>query len=211
MRNKKNVMVLTVLAHLAMTVGGMEAMAIEEPSFVVLEKSGSFELRKYPPYLVAQTYVEGDFEEVGAEGFRRLADYIGGENRTKESIAMTAPVSQEAGSEKIAMTAPVGQQRREGRWRITFVMPSKYTKEALPRPIDQRITIKQEPSRLMAVIRYSGTWSREKYQAHEAKLIDWIDGQAWKRVGAPIWSRFNPPFMPWFLRRNEVWIPVEIE
>ena len=61
-------------------------MAIEEPSYNVLETEGYFELRKYSSYIVAETYVEGDFEAVGSEGFRRLADYIGGKNRKKESI-----------------------------------------------------------------------------------------------------------------------------
>ena len=82
-------------------------MAIEEPIYSVLETEGNFELRKYLPYIVAETYVDGTFEAVGNKGFRRLADYIGGKNRKMESISMTAPVSQKLASEKIASTIPV--------------------------------------------------------------------------------------------------------
>lgn len=191
--------------------GGLDAMAIEEAPYTVMEKSGDFELRTYPSYIVAETYVEGDFEKVGSEGFRRLAAYIGGKNTKKTSIAMTAPVSQEAGSEKIAMTAPVSQEQEGHRWRIAFVMPSNFTMDTLPRPDDDRITLTAEPSRVMAAIRYSGTWGQKRYDDHEAKLIGWIDGNGWKVVGEPVWARYNPPFMPWFLRRNEILIPVQVD
>lgn len=100
------------------------AMAIEKPSYITLANEGNFELRRYSSYIVAETFVEGNFEAVGSEGFRRLAGYIGGKNRRKESISMTAPVSQKPASEKIAMTAPVSQAQENGRWRITFMMPS---------------------------------------------------------------------------------------
>jgi hypothetical protein len=93
------------------SLGAGEAMAIEESSYTVVEQADNFELRMYAPNIVAETLVEGDFSEVGNEGFRRLAGYIFGKNRKQESIDMTAPVSQETSSEKIAMTAPVNQQR----------------------------------------------------------------------------------------------------
>ena len=183
-------------------------MAIEEPQYRVLEQSGNFELRQYQSYIEAETLVEGDFTEVGNEGFRRLVAYIKGKNRKKQAIPMTAPVSQEAESEKISMTAPVGQEKVPGKWRITFVMPSSYTMSTLPEPLDPRITLVEIPGRLMAVIRYSGTWSKARYEAKERELREFIKGKGLKIVGEPLWARYNPPFMPWFLRRNEVMIPV---
>ena len=149
-------------------------MAIEEPSYNVLETEGNFELRKYSSYIVAETYVEGDFEAVGSEGFRRLAAYIGGKNQKKESISMTAPVSQRAVSEKIAMTAPVSQARENGKWRIAFVMPSAYTMETLPTPDDDRITLREEREKTVAVIRYSGTGGKKRYEEYEKKIMYWI-------------------------------------
>lgn len=183
-------------------------MATEEPQYRLLEHTGDFELRQYQPYIVAETLVEGDFTEVGNLGFRRLFDYIQGKNRKKQAIPMTAPVTQEAASEKIPMTAPVGQEKAGGKWRITFVMPSSSTMETLPEPLDSRIALKEVPGHLLAALRYSGTWSRERYEAKEKQLRALIKEKGLKLVGEPIFARYNPPFMPWFLRRNEVLIPV---
>lgn len=191
--------------------GGMNAMAIEEAPYSVLEKAEDYELRQYPSFIVAETYVDGDFEGVGNEGFRRLAAYIGGKNRKKMSIAMTAPVNQEVESEKIAMTAPVSQEQTGKQWRITFMMPAKYTLDTLPRPEDERIMLRAEAPRFVAAIRYSGTWSKNRYDVHEEKLSAWIEEMGWKRLGTPVWARYNPPFMPWFMRRNEILIPVQVD
>jgi hypothetical protein len=190
---------------------GTQAMAIEKPSHNVIATEGNFELRKYSSYIVAETFVEGNFEAVGSEGFRRLADYIGGKNRKKESISMTAPVSQKPASEKIAMTAPVSQAPENGRWRIAFMMPSTYTMETLPVPDDDRIALREEKEKTVAVIRYSGAWGKKRYMDHETKLMDWISTKGWKIIAEPVWARYNPPFMPWFMRRNEILIQVLIQ
>ena len=204
----KNIL-LVFLTVTFITVGEKSAVAIEEVPYTVIEQNGSFELRQYSPHIVAETMVEGAFDQVGNEGFRRLADYINGENRSRQSIAMTAPVRQEAKPEKIAMTAPVGQEKSGDRWRITFVMPSKYTLDTLPEPIDSRVTIEQEPGRRVAAVRYSGTWSRKSYEENRARLLAWIEERGFKQTAEPVWARYNPPFMPWFLRRNEILIPVD--
>jgi hypothetical protein len=183
-------------------------MAAEEAKYSVLEHDGDFELRQYPAQIVAETLVEGDFSEVGNEGFRRLFDYISGKNRKRQSISMTAPVSQEATSEKIPMTAPVNQERVGEKWRITFLMPSQYSTETLPEPFDSRIKLVELPPRLLAAFQYSGTWSRERYEDRERRLRELILQRGLKIIGEPIFARYNPPFMPWFLRRNEVLIPV---
>jgi len=206
----QNTTFLSIIAASIISMGP-QAMAIEEPSHNVMATEGNFELRKYSSYIVAETYVEGDFEAVGSKGFRRLADYIGGKNRKKESISMTAPVSQKPTSKKIAMTAPVSQAQENGRWRIAFMMPSAYKMETLPVPDDERIVLKEEKEKTVAAIRYSGTWGKKRYMDHETKLMDWISKKGWKIIGAPVWARYNPPFMPWFMRRNEILIPVQIQ
>ena len=185
------------------------AMAIEKAKYTVVEKEDDFEIRQYEPQIVAETFVEGDLEEVGDEGFRRLYGYISGDNQKKQSISMTAPVGQEANSEKIAMTAPVGQEQKDNRWRITFLMPAEYTLETLPVPTDSRVKLVQDPGRLMAAIRYSGTWSEAGYEENKALLEEFIEKRGLIQAGEPVWARYDPPFMPWFLRRNEVLIPVE--
>ena len=205
---KRQSAALVPLNLLLLVFGGIEAMATEEMKYRVLESSGDFELRQYESSIVAETTVEGDFHEVGNEGFRRLFDYISGKNRKKQSIPMTAPVSQEASSEKIPMTAPVNQEKVGEAWRITFFMPSTLTMETLPEPLDPRVKLMKIPGRLMAALSYSGTWSRERYEGKEQRLKELIRQRNLKIEGEPVFARYNPPFMPWFLRRNEVLIPV---
>jgi hypothetical protein len=199
---------LALLFILIVTTAG-RAMAIETAKYRTLESEGDFELRQYEPSIVAETMVDGEFDGAANEGFRRLVGFINGKNRKKVSISMTAPVTQEAGSEKISMTAPVGQERAGGSWRITFLMPSKYTMETLPEPLDERVVLREVPGRLMAAIRYSGTWSRKRYEEKRALLMSWVEKRGWTPLGGPVWARYDPPFMPWFLRRNEVLVPVE--
>jgi hypothetical protein len=177
-----------------------DAMATEKLAYRAIGQDGHFELRLIEPHVVA--------ERVGSEGFRRLVAYIGGANRTQARISMTAPVVQEPASEEIAMTAPVAQEKVGDRYRITFLMPSKYTLETLPQPTDTRIRLRAEPMRSVAAIRYTGFWSRSRYDDHERRLREWIQRRGLEPVSEPVWARYDPPFMPWFLRRNEVLIEV---
>ena len=202
---------MLILLTLTTSNYGIEAMAIEKAKYEIVESELDVEIRKYAPQIVAETFVEGEFEKVGNEGFRRLYDYISGSNRSKQSISMTAPVTQEGKSEKIAMTAPVNQAQDNGKWRITFLMPSEYSMSELPQPLDERVVLKEDPARLVAAIKYSGTWSKSRYNDNKSLLEDFIAKRGLKVVGEAIWARYDPPFMPWFLRRNEVLIPVEIE
>jgi len=183
--------------------------AIEKENYSILEVEKDFELRQYERQIVAETFVVGDFEAAGNVGFRRLFKYISGYNKKSESIEMTAPVTQGMDSVKIAMTAPVGQEKKNGRWRITFLMPSEYTLETLPQPLDERVMLTQDTGRLMAAIKYSGRWSKKLYDENKARLDDYIQKRGLTVTADPIWARYDPPFMPWFLRRNEILIPVE--
>ena len=182
---------------------------IEKPVYTVIEKEGAFEIRQYPAMLVAETVVDADFKEAGNIAFRRLFDYISGNNRKQESIAMTAPVTQTDTSEKIAMTVPVNQQQTEGNYAVSFVMPSKYTLETLPEPLDKTVVIKELPAQKMAVMRYSGTWSQKRYEAKKTALEAFLQKKGLTAAGDPVWARYDPPFQLWFLRRNEILIPIE--
>lgn len=184
-------------------------MAIKEAAYTVVKKSGIFELRDYAPHVLAETIVDATLEDAGYKAFRRLFDYISGANRSRNSIAMTAPVSQEAKGEKIAMTAPVGQQPASGQWAVSFMMPASYSLDTLPVPNDEAVMLRQVPARRMAAVRYSGRWSEKKYLRYKERLENWIRQSDFAIIGDPVWARYNPPFTPWFLRRNEVLIPVE--
>ena len=104
-----------VLAAAVTIIGAREAMAIEEATYSVTRKDNQFEIRDYAPHILAETFVEGTLEEAGNKAFNRLFHYISGDNRTRNKVAMTAPVSQEPAGEKIKMTAPVEQQRVQDR------------------------------------------------------------------------------------------------
>jgi hypothetical protein len=183
-------------------------VGIEKAKYEVIEKDGKFELRQYKPQIVAETIVEAGFDKAGNIAFRRLFNYISGENRKKEAIAMTAPVNQKS-TEKIAMTVPVNQQKSEGKYMISFLMPSKYTMETLPEPLDSNVKLRQIPARKTAVFRYSGSWSRKAYEAKKILLEEFIIKKGLRIIGEDIFARYNSPFELWFFRRNEVIIPVE--
>lgn len=184
---------------------------IEEPKFSILITESDYELRHYDPRVVAETMVNGDFSEAPNIGFRRLADYIFGNNSKKADIAMTAPVSMKKEGEKIAMTAPVTQkQLKDNAWSITFTMPREYSLETLPRPNSDQVTLRQLPASKFAVVRFSGMNSNETVAAKTESLRRWILKKSLKELGGePIYARYNPPWTPWFWRRNEVLIEVE--
>jgi effector-binding domain-containing protein len=185
-------------------------MAIEQPEYTVIRSDGRFELRRYEPCIVAETVVEDADPEAGTTvGFRRLAGFIFGGNRAKESIAMTAPVAT-ARSEKIAMTAPVETQRGGQGMVMTFMMPSRYTLETLPEPIDPGVVIRRVPGRTMAAIRFSGRWGEERFEERTAELLTWVRERNLVVTGTPVVARYNPPWTPFFMRRNEVLVEIRM-
>ena len=200
---------VVVLLGLPLIFASCATVGIEKVQYDVVQKSSAIEVRQYKSYRVAETLVDSDFKEAGNAAFRRLFNYISGANQAKESIAMTAPVNQQSQSEKIAMTAPVTQQASDDQYAVSFVMPSKYTLETLPAPTDPAVTVKEVPGYKAAVIRYSGTWSPKRYEEKKAQLETYIKENGLTAVGEPIWARYDPPFQLWFLRRNEVVIPIE--
>jgi hypothetical protein len=181
------------------------ALAAEEPKFTVEKKGSRYEIRTYPDVLVAEMEIDGDFENAGNAGFRILADYIFGNNQAKEKIDMTAPVAQ-VKSEKIAMTAPVSMSASGQGFVIQFTMPAKYTLNTLPSPNNPLVRLRLIPARRVAVHAYSGDWSRGNYEKHLEIFRSALTQDGLAAIGEPVFARFNPPFWPWFLRRNEIWI-----
>ena len=201
--------ILLSMAPVALVLAGAtETMAIEEAKYEVVKKSNNFEIRDYTPHIVAETLVVGNLEDAGSKAFKILFGYISGENRSRIKVEMTAPVSQQADPEKIKMTAPVGQQRMEDKWAVSFMMPASYSLETLPEPENPNVTLRRVPGRRMAAVRYSGFWSEKGYLKNRLKLETWINDNGHKIAGDPLWARYNAPFTPWFLRRNEILIPI---
>ena len=186
-------------------------MAIEEAQYTVRVKDDRFEVRDYAPQVIAETVVTGDLEGAGSKAFNRLFQYISGNNRAQARVDMTAPVSQKPEGKEIAMTAPVGQQRIQDKWAVSFLMPSSYTLETLPEPLDPEVILRQVPARQIAAVRYTGFWSEDNFLRNKEALESWIERNGLKITGEAIWARYNSPFSLWFLRRNEVLIPVAAE
>jgi hypothetical protein len=183
------------------------AMATEEPSYTVVRSYDSFEVRQYEAYIVAETLAHGAADEAGSQGFKVLAGYIFGGNKGARKIAMTAPVAQTP--TRIAMTAPVLQSASDGAYVIQFAMPREWTLETLPEPTDASVRLRPMPARTLAVIGYSGTWSQSRYEEHLKKLQDGLVQAGLSSQGAPFWARYDPPWTPWFLRRNEIWLTLK--
>ena len=177
----------------------------EQQPYEVLEQFDGFALRRYPPHLVAEVELDGSFEDAGNRAFRRLFGYITGQNEARRSVAMTAPVVQAAASEKVATTAPVVQtEGAGGGYVVAFVLPASMTLETAPVPTNPDVRLRAVPERVAAAVSYSGRWTRSAYERRLAELQDAVLAAGFVPVGPPRFARFDPPFKPWFLRRNEV-------
>lgn len=186
-------------------------MAIETPQYDVLKKEGAFELRRYKGYLKAEVRVtSGTFGQASNEGFRIIADFIFGNNTKRQQILMTAPVMQRVqASEPIAMTAPVTVATgSDNTYTVSFVMPSKYTLSTLPSPINTQVRITKVEAFNAAVIRFSGFVNERVIIKRTNELEHWMAEHRLKPTGEREIARYNPPWTPWFLRRNEILIAI---
>jgi effector-binding domain-containing protein len=197
-----------ILIAVFLLVGARNTMATEEAKYTLVKKDNSFEIRDYDAHILAEIIVESDLENAGSKAFNSLFRYISGDNRSRDKVAMTAPVSQQSANQKINMTAPVGQQRSGNKWAVSFMMPASYTLETLPVPDDKEVILRQVPARRIAAVRYSGFWSEKSYQQYKSQLETWIANNKLTIVGDAVWARYDAPFTPWFLRRNEILIPI---
>ncbi len=183
--------------------------SVEEPSYQTVARLGAVEIRSYGPRLAAEATVSGDQIAARSMGFRQLAGYIFGGNRSHDSITMTAPVTQESGGSAIAMTAPVDQSAVPGGgWRIRFFMPARYTIENLPQPLDPAVRIVTVPGQTVAVLRYAGVASVRAVQDANAQLLKALAGTGWNANGTPMAWLYDPPWTLPPLRRNEAVVVV---
>lgn len=204
-----------LLAALLLILMPVTAMATEEPKFDVVTKDGDFEVRKYAPMVVAETFVDGSQDDASSRGFRVIAGYIFGDNKRAdkgaEKIAMTAPVTLEKqdASQKIAMTAPVTLEQQGSRWRVHFVMPSQYTLADLPKPNNAAVTLREIPGHKVAALRFSGFVGDDKVATKTAELRDWMVARGMSAAGPAQLARYDPPWALPFMRRNEILIEIK--
>ena len=195
-------------------------MTEELPYEVVRHLDDGVELRRYPEHVVAEVTMRGSLSGAANIAFASLFAYISGDNQSRSKVAMTAPVVQERasrgrpGGEKVTMTAPVVQaeaaEEEAGKQSFTvgFVLPAGMTAATAPEPADERVSLRVVPPALAAAIRYSGRWSGSAFEEHRDRLLQAVGRAGLEPVGMPRWLRYDPPFKPWFLRRNEVVVDV---
>lgn len=162
----------------------------EQREYEVLGEYAGAELRRYARCTVADVTESGLPEQVGSRAFRPLVGYI-----TAENLAMTAPVLQQAAPE-------------HDRWTVSFVLPGGKSLSNYPVPDDAIVTLREVPEHLAMATRWSGRWSHDSVEHHTRELRAAIAAAGMREVGPPVWARYDPPWKPWFLRRNEVLIEV---
>jgi len=184
----------------------MPSHATKEPDFQVVRMFDDIEVREYAAYTVAEVVVAGPAGDAGGQAFPILAGYIFGKNKGDRKFAMMAPVTQAPVPTQLEMTAPVTQTAAPGGFLVQFVLPKDVTLASAPEPLDARIKLRAVPPSRVAVIRYSGFWSESNYNEHLAKLQAALRAASLAWSGEPVYARYDPPFKPWFMRRNEIWL-----
>ncbi len=184
--------------------------SIEKPTYTVLEQRDGYEIREYQAYIVAETTVGGTRSAAMGSGFQIIADYIFGNNTSKTSIAMTAPVLEQPASEKISMTTPVLSSASDTNERtIAFVLPSAYTLETLPIPNNPAVTLRAVPAHKVAALTFTWYATTNRIAANEAALRSYLNRDQAVVTGAPHVAQYNPPLSMPLVLRNEILIPIE--
>jgi effector-binding domain-containing protein len=168
---------------------------VENVKYEVIHEIGKAEIRQYPKMVIAAV------ENMENGAFNILYSFITGNNRQKLKIKMTAPVV----SQQIAMTSPVLSDAGS----LAFVMPKEYTLETTPEPTDNHVKISEIPSRMVAALCFSGNWSEKNFEAAKRELLGELTRAGTKTRGNVFAMLYNPPYIPGFLRRNEVAIEIE--
>lgn len=190
----------------------------ETPAYEIERTVGDVEIRRYPARLVAETTVEtGSFRDALGVGFRRLADYIFGENVARArapgglgvAAGGAAPARPADDGEAIAMTTPVTTVRDGNGWKMAFNLPKDYAPGTLPEPTDARVRIRQEPARRIAALRFTGGFDHTRIEAAELDLLTKLADAGLEPVGEPAFAGYDGPTTLPFLRRNEAWVVLE--
>jgi len=175
---------------------------VQSVKYEIVRKMDKVEIRRYPKIVIAKVF------NSEADNFGLLFRFISGNNRQKVKVKMTAPVVSQDDSQEIKMTSPVLSDFSNQGY-MAFVMPSEFSLETTPLPLDGRVQVEEVPSRVVAVLRFSGSWSEGHFEEKTRELLEELGKAEIKTRGSVFSMLYNPPFTPSFLRRNEVAIEVE--
>jgi len=189
------------------------AMATEEPKFTLVKKDGPFEVREYAEKIIAQVEVEGSYQDATSRGFKLLADFIFGNNTNpslqSDKIEMTAPVISSIKNKEIEMTAPVISEKDKHKWLISFVMPSEYSLDTLPKPNNADVKIIALEIEKYAVIVFSGLVRESSFEEKIILLKNYVEENNFIVDGNVQIARYNPPWTLPFFRRNELLLKIK--
>jgi len=185
-------------------------MTVDEPTYKIALSQGNIEVRDYPEVAVAEVTVAGDRKAAGNIGFKMLAGYIFGGNVGHRRFAMTAPVIVALNESTTAPNTKLEPAKKQvGSWLIRFIMPTGKLLDMLPKPNDSRVHLRNAPASRIATLRFSGLASESRIKRKTEELHTFLDTHHLRPVGSSYLARYNPPWTLWFMRRNEVMIPVE--
>ncbi len=158
----------------------------EEQKFDLVQRipNSKVEIRRYHECMLADVVVNADYQNAGNLGFRPLVSYISRNN--------------------IAMTSPVIQEPKENSWIVSFVMPAGMKLEDLPMPSDSKVSLRKVNEHTAAAITFSGVTSESKVKEKEAELRSVLENANLISKGPIRIARFDPPWKPGFMRKNEV-------
>jgi hypothetical protein len=165
----------------------------ESAPYQVVRTDGKFELRDYPSLAVVETPMAASGNSDDGS-FMRLFRFITGANKAKQKIAMTTPVFMSGNDTNRTMA---------------FVLPAKLKADAVPKPADGAVTVRELPGGRFAVLRFSGGRNSKREAETLARLQTWLAAQGLKTSATPVYGYFDPPWTPSFLRRNEVMLRTE--
>ena len=144
-------------------------------------QDGAFELREYAAYLVAETRVEASFGDAGNVAFQRLFRYISGNNVEQAEDRDDRTGDPVARGREVSMTAPVSQTAAGTGFLVAFTLPSTFTLETAPKPLEPAIGPQGARAPLMACWRYSGRWTESQLPvtpsagcAMQSRRADWF-------------------------------------
>lgn len=189
-----SIIVILIVGFIAFAAWGIISSRVEQARYTVLKEDGQIQIRRYPAMLVAQVTMTGERESAINGGFRKLANFIFGNNKASNQIAMTAPVT---------------QFKQNNGWVIRFVMPAKYTVDNIPKPNQADVALIELQESTFAVITFSGRANDALLQNKREELEHYIKTNQYTTVSEPIYAFFNPPWTLPFLRRNEIMVEIK--
>lgn len=191
--------VVAIASFVALGIWGIVSSRVEQANYTIIKTDGPYQIRSYPSMLVAQVTVSGDQKTAIRSGFKRLANFIFGNNKSADKISMTAPVMQSA----------LDKDQNNTQWKVRFVMPAQYTMQSIPKPTQDDVELIELKTTKYAVITFSGNASSRVLTEKWNELQSYLKANQLKSIGLPIYSFFNPPWTLPFLRRNEVMVEIE--